>query len=65
MSKKKTKLKRFEVFVPTTSYTVFRVESVDEEQAIELVLSGELESYEVIEETLDPDSNNYMAQEVQ
>jgi len=64
MSKKKAKLKRFEVFVPTTSCTVFRVEAVNEEQAIELVLSGELSAYDIIGEEIDHDSNSYIISEV-
>lgn len=64
MNKKKTKLKRFSILVPTTSYTEFHVEAQTPEQAIELVLSGELSAYDIIEETIDPDSNNYLVTEV-
>ena len=63
MSKKK-KLKRFEVLVPTHSYTEFHVEAVNEEQAIEMVLSGELSAYDIIEEEIDHDSNSYIISEV-
>lgn len=65
MSKKKAKLKRFEILVPTTSYTVFPVRAVDEEQAVEMVLSGDLDAYGTVEEDLDYDSNNYIVNEVE
>jgi len=64
MSKKKTSLKCFEILVPTTIHTVFHVEAENEEAAIKMVLSDEVCLYDVVEETPESDSNNYIVTEI-
>jgi hypothetical protein len=59
------KMKLYEVAIPITGYQVYQVEAKSQEEAIELVNNGEVDTDDFDEIAWDLDTNNWDIEEIE